>query len=197
MPERSPTPAEAGLKIHRTRKPSAAVMPTAAVHPDSATSPRAPWIGVWYGLFDGAEWKTFDPLPLLPELMVSDNAPIPLVVKNGSVMWVEMTRDRTGKALVAILGDPERSWSFQAFNPRPSGMHWVGGYPRLGWTDEEGLVLAVIQPDGSLPDGWGQNTVYLYRLGREVGRPPGRSDRPDRTLSGGVQGIVRGRADAA
>jgi len=105
--------------------------------------------------------------------MVSDNAPIPLVVKNGSVMWVEMTRDRTGKALVAILGDPERSWSFQAFRPSPSGRPYGGSYPRLGWTDEEGLVLAVIQPDNSLPEGWSQSTVYFYRLGREVGLPLG------------------------
>jgi hypothetical protein len=76
---------------------------------------RTPWIGLWYGVFDGAEWKTFDSLSSLPEFTVSDQAPVPLVVKNGSVMWVEIARDRsTGKPLVAILGDPERSWSFQA-----------------------------------------------------------------------------------
>jgi hypothetical protein len=96
------------------------------------------------------------------------------VVKNGSVMWVEIARHSTpGKPLVAILGDPERSWSFQAFHPSPSGRPYGMGYPRLGWTEEEGLVLATIHPDHPLPDGGGGNTVFLYGLSREVGLPLG------------------------
>jgi hypothetical protein len=135
-----------------------------------------PSIGLWHGVFKGESWRTFQSLPSAPELRVHDTDPLPVVVENGSVMWVENALDRsTGEPMVALLGGPERSWSFQTFNAAPPdvppGAPPFGGfYPRLGWSEKEGLVLALIHPDWSGPRRGG-NSLFLYRLGRKVGLP--------------------------
>ncbi len=123
--------------------------PTGAPRPDSA-------VRLWYGEFDGTRWTTVEQLPRPAGALRTLNASS-LVEYGNTVALAVITATPDGFRNVTIFTRRGGQWSYESVPTL------FTSYADLAYSDTLGLVLAVTQPDMTLPsDG---NSLFLWGRG--------------------------------
>jgi hypothetical protein len=110
---------------------------------------------LWYGRYDGRRWDTLEQIPA-PEGVVLDAQSTSSLVRHGDTLaWALRPVFGSVTRQVTVVQRDRGGWSYEHV-PTRSGVDLD-----LIYTDTAGLLLAVVQPDPSLPgDG---NSLMLWR----------------------------------
>lgn len=109
---------------------------------------------LWYGVLDGTQWATLEPLPLPPAGTLRPSSMSSLIQFGDTLAWaMEITRPDHQRDIV-VFQRHGGQWSFDTVRTT------FTAYVDVAHSDSLGLILAVVRPDLTLPsDG---NSLFLW-----------------------------------
>lgn len=111
-------------------------------------------VRLWYGVLEGTQWISLERLPLPSTGILHPSEASSLVQYGDTLAWAIGAAAPDGQRTVIVYEMRDGRWSYDSVPVL------VGSYPDLSYSPTLGLVLAIVQPDLTLPsDG---NSLFLW-----------------------------------
>jgi hypothetical protein len=109
---------------------------------------------LWHGVYDGGHWTSWDTLPLPAGARVPPSSRTEPIAYGDTLVWAVKAITAAGRHDIAVFVQRASGWSMEIVPTLNAA------YAALGRSRQGRLLLAVVQPDFSLPEDG--NSLFLW-----------------------------------